>query len=118
MHLRRKTIPRRYRKDLFLFLYVCDSFISYNSHHKSCAQGERIALVPKGPARGQKTRRGIEGEDPAAPGIERFFLPERSSKRKIVRKFVVCVCVCVILKKKTPETVCGSLGACLPVNVC
>jgi len=22
------------------------------------------------------------------------------------------------LKKKTPETVCGSLGACLPVNVC
>jgi len=21
-------------------------------------------------------------------------------------------------KKKTPETVCGSLGACLPVNVC
>ena len=24
------------------------------------------------PARGQKTRRGIEGEDPAAAGIERF----------------------------------------------
>jgi len=42
--------------------------------------------------------------------------------------FVVCVCVYVVVsihfcsyvywkKKKTPETVCGSLGACLPVNV-
>jgi len=48
------------------FLSFCKSFIPYNSHHRSCAQGGRTALAPKAPARRQKTRRGVEEEDPAA----------------------------------------------------
>jgi len=43
---------------------VCVSFISYNSHHKSWAQGGRIALAPKAPTRGQKTGSGIGAEHP------------------------------------------------------
>jgi len=51
------------------------SFITYNSHHKSWAQRGRTSPAPQAPASGQKTRRGIEGEDPAA-AVSRgsFFL--------------------------------------------
>jgi len=63
----RRGIERRY---LFVF---CQSFMTYNSHPKSRAQGGRTALAPKAPARGHKTRGCIEGEDPAAAGIWRFF---------------------------------------------
>jgi len=41
-----------------------------------------MALVPKTPARGQKTGRGIEGENPAAAGIKRFFSPKGPRREK------------------------------------
>jgi len=46
--------------------------MSYNSHHNSRAQS-REKCRRRGASSGQKTKRGIEGEDPAAAGIERFF---------------------------------------------
>jgi len=53
---------------------VCKYFITYDSHHKSRAQGGRIPPAPQAPASGLKTRRGIEGEEyPAAAGIRRSF---------------------------------------------
>ena len=52
----------------FFFL----SLTSYNSHHNSRAQS-REKCRRRGASSGQKTRRGIEGEDPATAGIERFF---------------------------------------------
>ena len=49
-------------EDLFLFLF---SLMSYNSHHNSRAQSEKDCRR-RGASSGQKTRRGIEDEDPAA----------------------------------------------------
>jgi len=59
-HRGRRPGCRRYREVLVFFL----SFKSYNSHHKSWAQSGEITPAPKASARGQKTRRGIEGEPP------------------------------------------------------
>jgi len=49
------------------------SFIAYNSHHKIGAQGGRIALAQKVPARGHRARRGIQGENPPPPELRDFF---------------------------------------------
>jgi len=73
------------------------SFISYNSHHTNWAQSSRSAPAPKAPARGQKTRGGIEGEDSAAAGIEsflslkgpRFFFPSHHQHQHNTRAFLV-----------------------------
>ena len=46
------------------FSFFSQSFTTYNSHHNSWAQGGGTTLAPKAPARGLKTSRGIEGEDP------------------------------------------------------
>jgi len=66
------------RGDYLFFVYL-----SYHTTHTTTA--ERRAenqCQRRGASSGQKTKRGIEGEDPAAAGIERFFLlPERSSRR-------------------------------------
>jgi len=55
----------------FFFFFVL--FITYNSHHKIRAHGGRITPAPQAPACGQKTKCCIEGENPAAAGIRRFF---------------------------------------------
>jgi len=55
----------------------------YNSHdHKSRAQCGRISPAPQAPASGQKTKSCIEGEDPAAAGIRRFFLLEQRVEKR------------------------------------
>ena len=49
-------------------------YLAYNTTHTTKA--ERRAEKQRqrrGASSGQKTKRGIEGEDPAAAGIERFF---------------------------------------------
>jgi len=61
-------------------VWPVDLFISYNSRHKSWAQSSRTAMTSKSPARGQKTKVCIEGEDPAAAGIRRLF----SLSKKVV----------------------------------
>jgi len=54
------------------FFNFCVSLISYNSHHNSRAQSREMCRR-RGANSGQKTKRGIEGEDPAAAGIGRIF---------------------------------------------
>jgi len=58
---------------LLNLLCLCVLFITYNSHHKSRAHGGRITPAPQAPTCGQKTKCCIEGENPAAAGIRRFF---------------------------------------------
>ena len=61
----------------FLFLSV---YLSCHTTHTTTAErrAERHCRR-RGADSGQKTKRGIEGEDPAAAGIEGFFSLKRSS---------------------------------------
>ena len=56
---------------LFVFVFLC---ISYHTTHTTTAErGAEKQCRRRGANSGQKTKRSIEGEDPAAAGIERFF---------------------------------------------
>jgi len=57
--------------DFFIFFLV---YLSYHTTHTTPAEREAEKQCRhRGASSGQKTERGIEGEDPAAAGIERFF---------------------------------------------
>jgi len=64
------------------FLFV--SLISYNTPQQQSAE-PRNSAGAEAPARGQKTKGCIEGEDPAAAGIERFFSLKGPQEEKNVR---------------------------------
>jgi len=55
--------------------------------------GEKITPAPQAPACGQKTKCCIEGENPAAAGIRRFFFLEQRVEKKISALVVVVVVV-------------------------
>ena len=65
---RRGPAPFRGRPVSFFF------FISYIIQHTTKAERKaEKSCRRRGASSGQKTKRGIEGEDPATAGIERFF---------------------------------------------
>jgi len=67
---------------LLFFVFFFWILHTYNSHHKSWAHGGIITPAPQVPACGQKTKCCIEGENPPAAGIRRFFSLEQRVEKK------------------------------------
>jgi len=65
--------------------------MSYNSHHNSTERRAKKQCRRRGASSGQKTKRGIEGEDPLAAGIERFFSLKRPPEENNVRASFILV---------------------------
>ena len=57
-----------------LFFCLCTEYLSYHTTHTTTAERRADKQCQRRSASSvQKTKSGIEGEDPAAAGIERFF---------------------------------------------
>jgi len=58
----------------FFFVRVCVCISYHTTHTTTAERSAEKQCRRRGASSGQKTKRGMEGEDPAAAGIERFLL--------------------------------------------